>query len=62
MHCGKTLIPPLTTIHIHETEQEAGTPQQFTPITAGHLLFTKLTIPEPTAQSAVPGVSPERGY
>jgi hypothetical protein len=24
-----------TTIHIHETEQEEGTPQQFTPITVG---------------------------
>ena len=27
-----------TTIHIHETEQEAGTPQQFTPITVGPLV------------------------
>ena len=26
-----------TTIYIHETEQEAGTPQQFTPITVGPL-------------------------
>ena len=27
-----------TTIHMHETEQEAGTPQQFTPITVGPLV------------------------
>jgi hypothetical protein len=27
-----------TAVHIHETKQEAGTPQQFTPITVGPLV------------------------